>query len=264
MAASSACDAMASIRERVPTGDLQARQRGEHLGWAPPRQGEDSGHLGRGHLIERRAAERAPDRVQRVARNRRGLQFREHLAHRSFAEPLRIRPRAIGVGHREQRLRGRTEPDERVDHPPHVVGVERDQPARGQDRLLRARHWHLFDVEAVTRDLGPHVGLRWMNPGATELERMTFVRRGMGSAPQAIAGFDQYRASTAHRQLARGRHAGETAADDHHVARRLRGADRRHARRDDGGRATLQNRAACAHLLNPIMLTASAVRGIVW
>ena len=103
-----------------------------------------------------------------------------------------------------------------------------------------------------------------MNPGATELERMALVRRGMGSATQAIAGFDQHRAPTAHRQLARGRHAGETAADDHHVGRRLRGADRRHARRDDGGSATLQNRAACAHLLDPILLTVSAVRGIVW
>jgi hypothetical protein len=52
-----------------------------------------------------------------------------------------------------------------------------------------------------------------MNPGAAELELVTVVRRGVGSATQSIPRFDQHGAATAHRQLARCRHAGETAAE---------------------------------------------------
>ena len=64
------------------------------------------------------------------------------------------------------------------------------------------------------------LGCSRVNPGAAELQLVTVVRRGVSPTAQAIARFDQHRASTAHRQLARGGHAGEAAADDHDVRRR--------------------------------------------
>ncbi|MNT39416.1 hypothetical protein D3C72_1756620 [compost metagenome] len=56
-----------------------------------------------------------------------------------------------------------------------------------------------------------------MDPGAAELDLVPGELAAEGTAAQAVAGFQQQRAVAVLHAVAGRRHAGEAAADDHHV-----------------------------------------------
>ncbi len=175
----------------------------------------------------------------------------EILARRSLRIALRIGTPTGCIRGGKQFGTGRAELRQTIEGARNTRFVQRDGASSQHHRLATARCRHRLHVEAIARDLGPHVGLQRMHPRAAEFERVAFVLCRVRSTAQSVARLHQHGTPAAHREFARGRHTGETAADDDDIrdrrGRRGRSTNRSHAGRNDRRRAPLQNVATRSH-----------------